>query len=360
MAPVILRLGLDPSFECQVCVTAQHREMLDQVLRTFDISPDVDLNLMRPGQRLGELTARAVGALDAHLTRSKPDLVLVQGDTTTVLCAALASFYNNVPVGHVEAGLRTGDLMAPWPEEANRQLASRLASLHFAPTEKAKANLLAEGITPESIFITGNTVIDALLDARNRARRSPPNVPGLPDTLLEENGRLVLITGHRRESFGRGLETVCRAIADLARRFPDVSYIYPVHLNPKVLEPVRRELQGPGLGNVFLLEPLEYLPFVALMDRCTLVITDSGGIQEEAPALGKPVLVTRAVTERPEAVDKGAARLVGTDHAGIVNATSELLTDSRLYAEAARVRNIFGDGKAAHRIVDICREYRAQ
>jgi len=353
LAPVVLELRRTPGICTRVCVTAQHRSMLDQVLKDFALRPDTDLDLMRPDQTLAGLTAGALQALDAYLAREKPDLVLAQGDTTTVLCAALASFYRRVPFGHVEAGLRSGDLRAPWPEEANRVLATRIAALHFAPTAGARANLLAEGVPPASIFVTGNTVIDAMFLALRRIAGSRPAVPGLPESVL--GGRLVLITGHRRENFGEGFESICRAVAALAARFPAVRFVYPVHLNPNVLAPVRRILGGPaGLSNVHLIEPLSYLPFVRLMQASTLILTDSGGVQEEAPSLGKPVLVMREVTERPEAVQAGTVRLVGSGKARIVAAVSKLLTDEAEFHKMARAHNPYGDGKSAGRIVRHC------
>jgi UDP-N-acetylglucosamine 2-epimerase (non-hydrolysing) len=403
LAPVILALKREPDFECRVCVTAQHREMLDQVLEVFDIKPDADLDLMRPNQTLGQLTSRAMAAIDPYLAGEKPDLVLVQGDTTTVLCAALAAFYHHIPVGHVEAGLRTWNLDAPWPEEANRVLTSRLARLHFAPTTAARDNLLKEGVPDDRIFVTGNTVIDALFLALEKVRMNPPHIPGLPDFLQPStpvlpgpevpwsvvhgpgsppNPQLVLITGHRRENFGDGFESICEAIADLARQFPDTHFVYPVHLNPNVREPVQRILgKGPNshppavicppssalcplpstlsAGNVHLIEPLSYLPFVALMERATLILTDSGGVQEEAPSLGKPVLVMRETTERPEAVAAGTVKLVGTDKAKIVRETTELLTSASARRVMSQAMNPYGDGKAALRIVAACRNLAA-
>jgi UDP-N-acetylglucosamine 2-epimerase (non-hydrolysing) len=355
LAPVVLALRREPAVDCRVCVTAQHRQMLDQVLHDFDLVPDADLDLMRPNQGLAGLTARAIEAVDAFLRRERPRLVVVQGDTTTAFCAALAAFYNRVPVAHVEAGLRTGNLDAPWPEEANRQLTTRLAQLHFPPTESARRNLLAEGVPADRVFVTGNTVIDALLLAREKVRSDPPELPELPAEVLAERHRpLVLVTGHRRENFGAGFESICRAIAELARLFPETHFVYPVHLNPNVRAPVRRILGANAGGNVRLTEPLSYLPFVALMDRATLILTDSGGIQEEAPSLGKPVLVMRDTTERPEAVEAGTARLVGTDQDTIVDEVARLLADPAARARMARAHNPYGDGRAAGRIVDAC------
>ncbi len=359
LAPVALALKADPAFECSTCATGQHREMLDHALEAFGIRPDADLDLMRPGQTLAGLTARAVEALNAYLIELKPDLVLVQGDTTTVLCAALASFYNRVPVGHVEAGLRTGNMFSPWPEEANRTLTSRLAALHFAPTERARRNLLAEGIPPDIILVTGNTVIDALIMAIEKIRRNPAlaETSATVPFLRDRSRRLVLITGHRRENFGAGFEAICRAISRLADMFKDVLFVYPVHLNPNVRGPVERILGGAGRENVRLIEPLPYFPFVGLMERAALILTDSGGIQEEAPSLGKPVLVMRDTTERPEAVEAGAAKLVGADTDAIVSETARLLNDGAAFPATARSANPYGDGKAAVRIVEACRAF---
>jgi UDP-N-acetylglucosamine 2-epimerase (non-hydrolysing) len=355
LAPVILALRRDHGFRCRVCVTAQHRQMLDQVLEVFGIVPDVDLDLMQPVQTLAGFTARAITAIDEYLAHDKPDLVLVQGDTTTVFCAALAAFYHHIPVGHVEAGLRTGNLDSPWPEEANRVLTTRLAALHFAPTETNRQNLLKEGVAEDRIVVTGNTVIDALLLALESVRESMPTIPGLPDSVSKPNGhnpRVVLITGHRRENFGDGLDNICTGIARLAHRFPDVEFVFPVHLNPKVREPVLRILGNNHRShNLHLIEPLAYLPFVALMNRASLVLTDSGGVQEEAPSLGKPVLVMRDTTERPEAVKAGTVKLVGTMTEQIVEETSRLLTDADCYEQMRRAHNPYGDGKAAARIV---------
>ncbi len=352
LAPVILALRRQSDVECRVCITAQHRQMLDQVLRDFEIVPDADLNLMRPDQTLGGLTARALEALDRYLAADQPQLVLAQGDTTTTFCAALASFYHRIPVGHVEAGLRTGNLEAPWPEEANRVLTTRLATLHFPPTAGARDNLLREGVPAERVVVTGNTVIDALFLALSKVRTNPPALPNVP-----AGARLVLITGHRRENFGPGFESICRAIAELGRLFPDVSFVYPVHLNPNVRAPAERVLGAAGAPNVLLTEPLSYLPFVALMDRATLLLTDSGGIQEEAPSLGKPVLVMRDTTERPEAVAAGTARLIGTGFQTIVEETSRLLSDTTAYARMAQTHNPYGDGHAAERIVAACLQF---
>jgi UDP-N-acetylglucosamine 2-epimerase (non-hydrolysing) len=361
MAPVILALRREASVDCRVCVTAQHRQMLDQVMEVFGIRPDVDLDLMRADQSLAEFSSRALSALDGYLAEDRPDLVLVQGDTTTVFCATLASFYRQIPVGHVEAGLRTWDLSAPWPEEANRVLTTRLAALHFAPTTWSRDNLKREGVPARRIRVTGNPVIDALKLVLPRAREECAEIPGL--SLPEEDGkgrrRLVLITGHRRESFGGGFEQICRAIAELAKSHRDVDFVYPVHLNPKVREPVGRILGGAEggrsrLSNVHLLGPLSYLPFVALMARSDVVLTDSGGIQEEAPSLGKPVLVMRDTTERPEGVTAGTVKLVGTDRRRIVEEVSRLLEDERAYRRMAGARNPYGNGRSAEKIVTAC------
>ena len=362
MAPVITALrATAPSICTRVCVTGQHREMLAQVLDVFEITPDIDLRLMRPDQSLAELTSRAIDRIHSCLADEQPDLVLVQGDTTTAFCASLAAFYRRIPVGHIEAGLRTGDMNAPWPEEANRALISRLARLHFAPTEASRQNLLRENVADDSIWVTGNTVIDALFQARRLIDPAYSGIQGLEelDAVLASSSPVVLITGHRRENFGHRFESICNAIHQLGQRFPDVHFVYPVHLNPNVQEPVYRILGGcdGATGNVHLVRPLPYLAFVALMDRCTLVLTDSGGIQEEAPSLGKPVLVMRDTTERPEGIEAGCVRLVGTETSGIVHAVSALLTDRDKYDSMARVRNPYGDGRASERILDACKSF---
>lgn len=350
MAPVVLEsLRRRPALDPIVCLTGQHRQMLDQVTDYFGIHADADLQLMSEGQTLASLTARCLEELDAILCRYRPHCVIAQGDTTTAMAAALASFYRRVRFVHVEAGLRTGDLFAPWPEEFNRRLASLVAALHCAPTSRAANNLLLEGIRADAIRVTGNTVIDALLIAveRERGRQA------FWENRYQEMGqrRLVLITGHRRESFGDGFERICRAIAIVADRFPDVVFLYPVHLNPQVWQPVHARLGG--LVNVHLVPPLPYPEFVWLMDRATLILTDSGGVQEEAPSLGKPVLVMRETTERPEAAEVGTAQLVGTSTAGIVDGVSNLLTDSVEYSRRSAIANPYGDGNAAPRIVDL-------
>jgi UDP-N-acetylglucosamine 2-epimerase (non-hydrolysing) len=368
LAPVILALQGETAMRCQVCVTGQHRELLDQVLEIFNIKPYRDLSLMLPNQTLGGFTARAVQALDTYLASERPDMVLVQGDTTTVLCATLTAFYHKIPVAHVEAGLRTGNLQSPWPEEANRVLTTRLAALHFAPTEANRQNLLKEGVPDEQIIVTGNTVIDALFLALEIVRRAPPPMPSSLDffqnsTNSTRTTRIVLITGHRRENFGSGFENICRAIAKLAQQFPNVHFIYPVHLNPNVRGPVQRilgkndhahRIPQSALSNVHLIEPLAYLPFVALMNRASLILTDSGGVQEEAPSLGKPVLVMRDTTERPEAIRAGTVKLVGTNIDSIVSQVSELLTNEEAYLRMSHAHNPYGDGHAATRIVKSC------
>lgn len=353
MAPLVHRLRARSDVRCSVCVTAQHRQMLDQVLDLFGIVPDYDLNLMRAGQTLGGLTGQILHALDPVLASLSPDLVLVHGDTATTFAASLAAYYRRIPVGHVEAGLRTGDLYAPWPEEANRRLTGALALHHFAPTETSKSNLLAEGVPAARIHVTGNTVIDALLMAVDRLDRDPALMHRMHAAFpfLDDGRRMVLVTGHRRENFGRGFEQICEAIATIATRHPDCRLVYPVHLNPNVREPVMRLLAD--IDNVTLIEPQEYLPFVHLMSRAWLILTDSGGIQEEAPSLGKPVLVMRDTTERPEAVAAGTVRLVGTDVARLVGAVDELWADPDAYRSMSRSHNPYGDGRASERIAGL-------
>ena len=367
LAPVIRALKKVGGIQCEVCVTGQHRQMLDQVLEVMGIKPDIDLNLMRTNQTLSGLTSRAIQALDKTFAKSHPDLVLVQGDTTTAFCATLTAFYHHIPVGHVEAGLRTGDLRAPWPEEANRVLTSRLATLHFAPTNTSKANLCKEGVSMARVFVTGNTVIDALLFMIKQVRKNPPKIDGLPPPLQIVNSKanlqhpMILITGHRRENFGQGFENICRAIAELARRFPHMHFVYPVHLNPNVRTPVNqilgRDHDGRMLPNIHLIEPVPYREFVALMGRSHVILTDSGGVQEEAPSLGKPVLVMRETTERPEAVKAGTVKLVGTDFHRIVHGVSRLLTNPKAYQTMAHAHNPYGDGHAAPRIAQIILGY---
>jgi UDP-N-acetylglucosamine 2-epimerase (non-hydrolysing) len=350
LCPLVLELKKHAEFSPHVCVTGQHRQMLDQVLDVFHVSPDVDLDLMQPDQTLAGLTSKAITAIDDYFAEYKPDLVIVQGDTTTSFCAALAAFYRCIPIGHVEAGLRTWNKFSPFPEEINRVMTSRIADLHFAPTAWARENLLKEGVPEDRVFVTGNTVIDALHFAVERVRKNPPDVPGVPKELLNGDTRpMVLITGHRRESFGDGFKNICHAILELSRRFPDTAFVYPVHLNPNVRKPVFDLLSG--LNNVHLTEPLGYLPFVALMNRSTIVLTDSGGVQEEAPGLGKPVLVMRDTTERPEAVQAGTVKLVGTSTETIIDEVSSLLLDEKAYSAMANAVNPYGDGKACLRIV---------
>jgi UDP-N-acetylglucosamine 2-epimerase (non-hydrolysing) len=352
LAPVILELRRHPAhFEPVVCVTAQHRRMLDQVLGLFQIEVRHDLDLMKPGQDLTDITCGVLHGLRDVLAAERPDLVLVQGDTTTALAAALAAFYAQVPVGHVEAGLRTGDLRAPYPEEMNRKVVGALAAVHFAPTPQARQNLLQEGVAQERIVLTGNTVIDALEFAVARLRDDPElrRTVAAQFGFLDPAKRLVLVTGHRRESFGAGFRTICEALGELAAVRDDIQIVYPVHLNPRVREPVHALLGG--LPAVKLLEPLDYLPFVFLMQRAALILTDSGGIQEEAPSLGTPVLVLRETTERPEAVAAGTALLVGTGREAILRETQRLLSDASAREAMARAHNPYGDGKAAERIV---------
>ncbi|MBU1053731.1 MAG: UDP-N-acetylglucosamine 2-epimerase (non-hydrolyzing) [Proteobacteria bacterium] len=380
LAPVILEIMKEPGLESQICVTGQHREMLDQVLTTFGLTPDIDLNLMRHNQTLTSLTVSAIESINSYLLNKKPDLVLVQGDTTTAFCATLTAFYNGIPTAHVEAGLRTWNLKSPWPEEANRVLISHITQLHFAPTASARQNLLREGISDKTINVTGNTVIDALFFTLDKVRKNRTVIPGLPKFLQPlgdsktNSPKIILITGHRRESFGQGFQNICYAIAELAERFCDFHFIYPVHLNPNVRKPVMSILgkvtknnkkirmdqtvkKESYINNVHLIEPLTYLEFVAMMDHSTLILTDSGGIQEEAPSLGKPVLVMRDTTERPEAVEAGTVRLVGTNVDNIIKEVSSLLLDPEAYKVMSRAHNPYGDGLASKRIVKICQEF---
>jgi UDP-N-acetylglucosamine 2-epimerase (non-hydrolysing) len=366
MAPVIKELEKhNDKFVVRVCVTAQHREMLDQVLRIFELQPDYDLNLMKPGQDLFDVTVCVLQGLKEVLRVERPDLVLVQGDTTTTMAGSLAAFYHQIPVGHVEAGLRTHNKFAPFPEEINRQITTVIADLHFAPTKSASDSLLREGVKPEAIYVTGNTVIDALFLALESIRKKSlakritmemtSRFPSLERLFVSgrrtsTERRLILVTGHRRENFGRGFENICLALKAIANSHSDVDIVYPVHLNPNVQEPVRRILNGSP--NIHLIDPLEYLPFVYLMDQCYMIITDSGGIQEEAPSLRKPVLVMRDTTERPEAVNAGAAQLVGTETARIVAETNRLLEDLHLYEKMSKAENPYGDGKASSRILE--------
>lgn len=357
MAPLVQCLGKEPGLDSMVCVTAQHREMLDSVMALFELRADYDLDLMKPGQDLHELTGRILVGMRDVLRKERPDIVLVHGDTTTSFATSLAAFYEGIEVGHVEAGLRTGDYTRPFPEEMNRVLTGRLATQHFAPTPRARQNLLEEGVDPAKVTVTGNTVIDALLEVRQRVSECPAmhwsNL--LPEDLLqrldEGTERLILITGHRRESFGKGFEDMCTGIKRSADAHPDWQFIYPVHPNPNVSGPVRKYLGG--CANIALVDPVDYAPFVWLMDRSDLILTDSGGIQEEAPSLGVPVLVTRDVTERPEAVEVGTVRLVGTDPERIATSIEEVLGGGDLARSMSRAINPYGDGRACERIVGL-------
>lgn len=352
MAPLLLALRGDHRFEPLLCVTGQHREMLDQVLSLFSLVPDFDLNIMKPGQDLTDVTSGILQGMKGVLAEAKPDIVLVHGDTATTFATTLAAYYQQIPVGHVEAGLRTGNLYSPWPEEANRKLTGALAKLHFAPTQKSAQNLYAEGIEPQAVNVTGNTVVDALFRIVEKFDREPKLADSLAGQFpfLDQDRRIILVTGHRRESFGGGFERICEALNRTAKAFPNVDVVYPVHLNPNVREPVNRLLSG--LSNVHLIEPLDYLPFVYLMSRSYLILTDSGGIQEEAPSLGKPVLVMRDTTERPEAVSAGTVELVGTDVDRICNRLGGLLTDDSVYQRMSLAHNPYGDGRACKRILE--------
>ena len=355
MAPVVRALKASPDLDTRVCVTAQHREMLDQVLQLFEIKPEHDLDLMKPGQGLFEITSGVLLGLKEVLAEVEPGLVLVHGDTTTTLAAALASYYHRVPVGHVEAGLRTGDIYSPWPEEINRRVAGAITRLHFAPTEGSRTNLLAENTPDAHIHVTGNTVIDALLDVVAKLEADEAGSRALDAEFgINLNRRMVLVTGHRRESFGDGFQRICAALTRLAQR-EDIQIIYPVHLNPNVKGPVEDQLGS--LSRVKLIAPQDYLPFVHLMRRADVILTDSGGVQEEAPSLGKPVLVMRDTTERPEAVEAGTVKLVGTDTDMIVREMSCLLDDSAAYDAMARAHNPYGDGLASGRILDTILEF---
>lgn len=351
MAPLALALAADNNFEAKVCVTGQHREMLDQVLNLFKIRPDFDLNIMKPGQDLTDVTCSILQGLKDVLDKFEPDVILVHGDTATTFAASLAAYYKQIPVAHVEAGLRTGNIYSPWPEEGNRKLTGAIANLHFAPTDTSKNNLLREGVNPEDIVVTGNTVIDALFDVIEILDRDKllNAEAALPSAFLDSNRKVILVTGHRRESFGGGFDRICQALMEVAQQHPDIDVVYPVHLNPNVREPVNRLLSG--IGNIHLIEPLDYLPFVYLMSRAHIILTDSGGIQEEAPSLGKPVLVMRDTTERPEAVAAGTVKLVGTDNANIVRELNKLLLDKVAYERMSYAHNPYGDGKACERIL---------
>lgn len=362
MAPLVKEFQKHPDkFKTIVCVTGQHRQMLDQVLEIFDIKPDYDLNIMKQGQDLYDVTARVLTGMRDVLKEAQPDVVLVHGDTTTSTAAALAAFYQQIPVGHVEAGLRTHNIYSPWPEEMNRQITGRIATYDFAPTPLSKSNLLAEGVSEDKITVTGNTVIDALYWVVDKIKNTASLSADLQQELakagydthrLDGGKKLVLITGHRRENFGDGFISMCKAIKALTEKYPNVDFVYPMHLNPNVRKPIH-EVFGEnlkGLGNMFFIEPLEYLSFVYLMEKSNIVLTDSGGIQEEAPGLGKPVLVMRDTTERPEALEAGTVKLVGTDHDIIVNEVSALLDDAAHYDKMCKAVNPYGDGKACERI----------
>lgn len=357
MAPLAKLLAQDTAFEAKVCVTAQHRQMLDQVLDLFELKPEFDLNIMKSGQDLSDITVRILQELKGVFAEFRPDVVLVHGDTTTTFATTLACYYHQIPVGHVEAGLRTGNLFSPFPEEGNRCLTGILADYHFAPTESSQANLLREGKPQNRIWVTGNTVIDALLGVLQKISDNPPIANELASRypFLDRNKKMILVTGHRRESFGGGFERICYALAEIAKANSDVQVVYPVHLNPNVREPVNRILTG--IDNVHLIEPQDYLPFVYLMNQAYLILTDSGGIQEEAPSLGKPVLVMRETTERPEAVAAGTVKLVGTDSAKIISEVTALLQDPTAYQTMAQAHNPYGDGKSCERIVTALKQH---
>lgn len=360
MAPLVKALQKDSEhFETKICVTAQHRQMLDQVLEVFDIVPEYDLNIMAPNQDLYDITSRVLVGLRGVLDDFAPDIVLVHGDTTTSMAAALAAFYRQIPVGHVEAGLRTYNMLSPWPEEMNRQVTDRMCTYYFAPTEKSRQNLLRENVDATKIHVTGNTVIDALLMAVDIIEKKPHIKSAIEDELRDKgyamgNRPYILVTGHRRENFGEGFLNICKAIRQIAEEHPEMDIVYPVHLNPNVQKPVYELLSG--TPNIYLVKPLDYLPFVYAMQHSTLLLTDSGGVQEEAPSLGKPVLVMRETTERPEAVEAGTVRLVGTDVAAIVGNVQELLHDPEVYRKMSESYNPYGDGHACERIVDALRK----
>jgi UDP-N-acetylglucosamine 2-epimerase (non-hydrolysing) len=352
MAPLVSALANDSRFEAKICVTAQHREMLDQVLKLFEITPDFDLNLMKPGQTLNDVTSGVLSKLKPVLNEFEPDVVLVHGDTATTSAAALAAYYEQITVGHVEAGLRTQNIYSPWPEEGNRKLTAALTKFHFAPTETSKENLLLENHVEKDIIVTGNTVIDALLMVQDKITRDSELTVSLAAkfSMLDKSKKLILVTGHRRESFGSGFENICQALAITAKKYPQAQILYPMHLNPNVREPVNRRLQG--IDNIFLIEPQEYLPFIYLMTQAHIILTDSGGIQEEAPSLGKPVLVMRETTERPEAVSAGTVKLVGTCTSKIVESITELMENPIAYQTMSIAHNPYGDGNACIRILN--------
>lgn len=352
MAPLALQLKQQESrFETKVCVTGQHRQMLDQVLELFNLTPDFDLNLMKPGQTLSDITSGVLKGLEVVFAEWTPDVVLVHGDTATTFAASLAAYYHKIAVGHIEAGLRTGDIYSPWPEEANRKLTGALTTYHFAPTQSSYNNLIKENIDPKNITITGNTVIDALLTVKEKVETDQVVITQFEQQFdfLDPTKKLILVTGHRRENFGQGFLNICTALANIAKQYPDVQIIYPVHLNPNVQKPVNELLSD--ISNIYLIAPQDYLPFVYLMNRSYLILTDSGGIQEEAPSLGKPVLVMRDTTERPEAVEAGTVKLVGTDAALIQQSVIELLENTELYEMMAAAHNPYGDGTACQQII---------
>ncbi|MDX7881729.1 non-hydrolyzing UDP-N-acetylglucosamine 2-epimerase [Acinetobacter nosocomialis] len=353
MAPLVSQLQDNKNFfETKVCVTGQHRQMLDQVLELFDLKPDFDLNLMKPGQTLSDVTSGVLKGLEQVFEQWVPDIILVHGDTATTFAASLAGYYNKIKIGHVEAGLRTGDLYSPWPEEANRKLTGALADYHFAPTQSSYDNLFKENVDSDKIIVTGNTVIDALLQVKSKIEYNNDLITQFSQkfSFLDKDKKLILVTGHRRENFGQGFLNICSALAQLAEEYPNIQIVYPVHLNPNVQQPVKELLAH--IDNIFLIEPQDYLPFVYLMNRSYLILTDSGGIQEEAPSLGKPVLVMRDTTERPEAVKAGTVKLVGTDSIKIRENVIELIEDSNKYKCMAEAHNPYGDGKAAEKIIN--------
>lgn len=353
MAPLVRALQADSRFISKLCVTAQHREMLDQVLKLFKVSPEYDLNIMKPGQSLSKITSRIITGLQPVISEFQPDVILVHGDTTTTLAATLAAYYAQIPVGHVEAGLRTGNIYSPWPEEGNRKIISALAAYNFAPTDTARENLLAENVNADTVSVTGNTVIDALLETQKRIEKDETLHLKLEArfSFLTAARKLILVTGHRRESFGGGFDRICQAIKQISETHPDSQIVYPVHLNPNVLKPVNQLLSD--VENVYLIEPLDYLPFVYLMSRSHLILTDSGGIQEEAPSLGKPVLVMRDTTERPEAVAAGTVKLVGTSVKQITTEVDILMSNDKAYKKMSEAYNPYGDGNACAHILNI-------
>lgn len=352
MAPLILALKEDSKFQLKVCITSQHREMLDQVLNLFEINADYDLDIMKSSQSLNDITSSVLIGLKPILEEFIPDIVLVHGDTSTTFAASLAAYYQQIPIGHVEAGLRTQNIYSPWPEEANRKLTAAIAKYHFAPTSGAKENLLKEGINANDITITGNTVIDSLMLVKDKLNNDTKILESIESgfPFIDKRKRLLLVTGHRRESFGKGFERICRALKIIAKDFPDLQIIYPVHLNPNVQEPINRLLNN--IDNIFLIDPQEYLPFVYLMDASSIILTDSGGIQEEAPSLGKPVLVMRETTERPEALEAGTVKLVGTNTKLIITEVTNLLNNKDKYAKMSHAHNPYGDGNACKKIIN--------